>query len=76
MISKQQNRIARQMWEFAIDNELWFSAAHIPGKQHVEAVEASRVFNDNTEWVWRDDLFESMCDFWKAHHWFICFQPK
>ena len=58
---KMQNKLARQIWEFAISLDLWLSAAHIPGAQNIEADEASRVFDDRTEWALRGDLFKIMC---------------
>ena len=54
------NTIARQIWEFAMNGQFWISAAHCPGVENVEADEASRVFDDRTEWMLRDDIFASI----------------
>ena len=56
-----KNKLARQIWEFAIARDLWLSAAHIPGAQNIEADEASRVLDDRTEWALRGDPFKIMC---------------
>ena len=55
------NRVARRIWEYAISKDLWLSAEYIPGKENFEADEASRVFDDNTEWSIRNDIFDSIC---------------
>lgn len=61
--SKTCNAITRQIWDFAMDRELWLSAAHCPGVQNVEADEASRLFNDQTEWTLRHDIFDTISQF-------------
>ena len=59
--SKPCNTIARDIWMFAIEREIWVTAAHCPGSENCDADEASRVFDDNTEWSLRQDLFEGIC---------------
>ena len=44
------NDIARQIWEWCIPRNIWLSISHIPGKTNVIADQASRVFDDSTEW--------------------------
>ena len=51
------NEITRKVWQFAIDHEVWLSC---PGVENVEADEASRVFNDRTEWTLHQELFHSI----------------
>ena len=58
--SQTRNKLTRQIWEFAMKHNLWLSAAHIPGCKNVEADEASRVFNDCTEWTLRSDIFQRL----------------
>ena len=57
----QRNIIARQIWDLAIDKTIWLSAAHIPGKLNQQADEASRNFNDRTEWTLQEEIFSSIC---------------
>ena len=58
--SQKQNSVTREIWELALRKQFWISAAHIPGKDNVEADEASRVFNDSTEWSLRNDIFDTI----------------
>ena len=60
--SSRCNNITRLIWRFAIDEQLWLSSAHCPGVLNVQADEASRNFNDNTEWTLRPQLFQNICD--------------
>jgi hypothetical protein len=55
------NLIARALWLWAIDRNIWLSAVHIPGIHNVEADEASRVFKDELEWTLLDAHFRSFC---------------
>lgn len=55
------NIIVQQIWAWAIPLHIWLSAAHCPGVLNVEADEASRVFNDNTEWQIDKSLFQDLC---------------
>ena len=40
------NDIAREIWEWAIDRDIWLSAAHIPGVLNQAADKASRMKYD------------------------------
>ena len=55
------NSMARQIWEFANQRNLWISAVHLPGSVNIEADRASRQFQDETEWTLRDDIFQYFC---------------
>ena len=44
------NNIARQIWLWCINRNLWLTPAHIPGNENVQADKESRIFDDNTEW--------------------------
>ena len=59
--SNAQNEIARHIWDHAMKHGMWVSAAHIPGVENSEADEASRVFNDTTEWTINDSIFQEIC---------------
>ena len=54
------NDIARKIWLFAIERNIWISAVHCPGKL-MPADEASRVFDDNIEWTLDEAIFEAIC---------------
>ena len=41
---------------------MWITSAHVPGVLNVEADEASRVFDDNTEWSMSETTYESLCN--------------
>lgn len=55
------NSVARAIWSWALKNSNWLSATHCPGVSNVEADEASRLFNDSTEWTLRKDVFGKIC---------------
>ncbi len=59
--SWQCDNVTRQIWELAIDRNLWLSTAHIPGVLNVEADTASRKFVDDTEWTLNDNIFADIC---------------
>ena len=48
------------MW--ALFKNLWLSAAHCPGIYNIHADEASRLFNDSTEWMLSKDIFKRICE--------------
>ena len=56
------NRIARDLWLWALERNIWLSAVHIPGIENVEADEASRNFKDELEWTLQDVWFRKICD--------------
>lgn len=41
------------------------SAAHIPGKDNIQADKESRVFNDNKEWMLRSGKFHQVMKLWE-----------
>ena len=49
-VSDVCDRIAIEIWKWCDSKRNWLTAAHIPGLLNVEADEASRKFNDRTEW--------------------------
>ena len=55
------DQIAKEIWEFAIANKIWISAAHIPGVENTEADEGSRNFFDAVEWSVSNSVFEAIC---------------
>ncbi|XP_068738595.1 uncharacterized protein [Montipora capricornis] len=62
--SRECNTIAKDIWQWCIDKQIWLTAAHIPGTKNVEADRESRVFSDNKEWMIRPDIFQKITDIW------------
>ena len=58
------NNMARQIWLWCIEREIWLSACHIPGSINVEADSESRVFNTSTEWSLHQDVFDRINVMW------------
>ena len=46
-----------------LTKKLWLSATHCPGSSNILADQASREFDDQTEWSWNIDLFKAVCGF-------------
>ena len=51
------NSVAKEIWLFCIQREIWVSAAHIPGNNNIQVDTESTVFTDNKEWMLRTDIF-------------------
>ena len=43
-----------------IHQQIWLSAAHLPGCKNTDADLASRHFNDQTEWMFDRRIFEQV----------------
>ena len=56
------NSLVQQIWAWAIPLNVWLSTAHCPGVLNVEADDASRVFNDFTEWRLSSTVFTDIRD--------------
>ena len=56
--------LAKEIWLWCIQKQLWLSASHVPGKDNIQADRASRNFDDNTEWMLRQDIFLSIEQLW------------
>ena len=54
------NEIATAIWFWCIRNNIWLSAAHVPGASNVSADQASRHFNEDIEWGLDSDIFDSI----------------
>ena len=62
--SRECNTIAKEIWQWCIDKQIWLTAAHVPGTKNVEADREFRVFSDNKEWMIRPDIFRKITDNW------------
>ena len=54
------NRLVQEIWHFAESKGIWISITYIPGKANIESDEGSRVFNENTEWVLPQQIFDKL----------------
>ena len=57
--SRAFNTIAKKIWQFALERNNFLSSTHLPGKQNMLA-DTSRVFNDRTEWMLHQDIFQKL----------------
>ena len=56
------NKLAREIWQWAIQRNIWLSACHLPGVFNVIADDKSRNFDDHTEWMLNKDIFSKICE--------------
>ena len=54
------NKIAKELWVWCTSQNMWVSAAHIPGTQNTEADSFSRNFNETIEWKLNTHLFQKV----------------
>ena len=62
--SKECQHVAKQIWQFCEDRELFLLATYIPGKSNEHADFISRNFTENTEWVLSPQIFQKICQVW------------
>ena len=60
--SQPCNSIARDIWSWAIDKNIWLSVAHLPGKLNTSADLESRNINEDCEWKLCESVFKTICD--------------
>jgi len=60
MVSDLCDNVTKEIWEWCIERDLWLSAAHLPGRENMEADAASRQFNESIEWKLRHDIFTAI----------------
>lgn len=58
--STECNALTKSIWLLCIENDIWLTACHLPGKLNVDADHNSRHFNDKTEWHLRPDIFSKV----------------
>ena len=64
--NQDRNDFAREIWDFVRERNIWLSIEHIPGKENVEADEASRYFRDSAEWGITSQVKEAIFSRWGA----------
>ena len=55
--SKKQNDLTRTLWEWYLDNNMWLTTSHIPGKENTLADEESKKSGKETEWTLDRGIF-------------------
>ena len=63
-VSTACNLISKEIWSWCIAKGIWLSAAHLPGSKNVLADQASRQFNDTTEWMLDKSVFCKLTEIW------------
>lgn len=59
----QLNKLAKEVWSWCEQREIWLSVFHIPGKLNVRADELSRLgkrLNDDMEWALQQDTYDAI----------------
>ena len=62
------NDLAKQIWQWCREREIWLSACHIPGSTNVDADTESRNTNSSTEWSLHSDVFADINKMWGPFH--------
>ena len=58
--SSELDHLAHEIWDWAIHQDSWISAVHIPGTTNLEADEQSRNFSDKHEWALNNHVFKDI----------------
>ena len=56
------NKLAKSVWMYCMENDIWLTACHLPGVLNIEADISSRQFNERTEWQLQPDIFCKITD--------------
>ena len=60
------NLLAIQIWQWAIERQLWLSVEHVAGVLNQEADSESRDRNNSGEWALSQNVFENLSDIFKV----------
>lgn len=63
--SESCNRLACEIWDWAISHESWLTSSYIPGKQNTEADKQSRKSASCTEWKLKSSIFQTIIEKFK-----------
>ena len=55
--SEKRNDLTRTLWEWCLDNNMWLTTRHIPGKENTLADAESRKSRKETEWTLDRGIF-------------------
>ncbi|XP_062596107.1 uncharacterized protein LOC134257519 [Saccostrea cucullata] len=62
--SKKCDKLAKEIWLWSMNRDLWLSAWHIPGKDNLIADMMSRKFDDQIEWMLSKSVFHKIVLRW------------
>ena len=61
MASIEMDLLAKKIWNWCLERNLFVSAAFIAGSSNVLADFSSRNFSDTTEWMLKKEIFQRIC---------------
>ena len=61
--SEKCNELAKMIWLWCMDRDIWLSATHVPGVDN-EADFSSRNFSENVEWKLNEEIFLKISRIW------------
>ena len=62
------NEMAKKIWSWCIQRNIWISAEHLPGVLNIIADFKSRNFSDGTEWQLNTEIFNNICKHFGTPH--------
>ena len=68
--------MARAVWEWCIDRDIWLTASHIPGKLNVIADRASMAFDESKEWKRDAAVYVQLMLHFGTPKWTCCFTAE
>ena len=60
--SEELNALARDIWDFCVERNIWLLAVHLPGSQNIIVDRLSRQFDEQLEWKLNPVVFERLCE--------------
>lgn len=69
--SQPYNNIARSIWLWCIEKQLWITASHLPGSENIAADSKSRIFDDTRSGCYPNPYLKAFLQF-EAHSKLIC----
>ena len=61
MASIEMDLLAKKIWNWCLERNIFVSAAFIAGSSNVLADFSSRNFSDTTEWMLKKEIFQKIC---------------
>jgi len=58
--SQDCNELAKHIWDWCIERNIWLSVVHLPGVQNIIADRKSRHFEEETEWMLDPQVFQKL----------------
>ena len=58
--------IACNIWNWAIEHNVWLSATHLPGKLNIKADRLSRNLDRSKEWSLNEHVFRTLVEIWPS----------